>query len=211
MAHTNRRYIGTFLPTDIHYSLITYASKVGKDPVEVAGELIQSALEREIEYQTGTLDEKDPRLELAHEYLHVRQQELARSQLVQIAQHVLQSSTTDEKMIEKLVMHCKANGFNYDDIMADAEQMSRVQASSVFSLGEDTGDNKIALFLSDLFKVKSSWAVTDVEKKAQDIGINIASLRLVKRRMGVVSHRRGSCWYWELQSIAIPSPVKINL
>lgn len=211
MANVNRKYMGAFLPTDIHYALIAYASRIGKDPVEAAGDLIQSALHRELEFMQGTLDEKDVRLELALEYLKVRQREQAHSQLVQIAQYILTSASTDEGLIDNLTRHCSSNGFDYKEVMETAQQMTRISSASVFSLGEDCAENQVGMFLAGLFKQSASIPVTEIERQAHIKGLNFQSLKLVKRKMGIISRRVGSCWHWEIASVEIPSSVTVSM
>lgn len=210
MAKENKAFVGTWLPKDVHHSLNIVASKMGKHITDLAAELIEGGLLEQIAFQNGT-GEYSPELALAEAYIKMRKQEQARFQLVSLMINVIQSPT-DDRQLDELVRLCEENGFHIDEIRQQAQDMTRVQTSGIFNLGDnDTQTDRAINFLSALFKETNSIPTRDIEAKAAQLNISPAVLKLAKRHLSLVSVRKGAIWYWELPFLVAPRSVDVQL
>lgn len=210
MAKDNKAFVGIWLPKDVHYSLNVLASQMGKHLTDLAAELVEGGLLEQIAFQNGMGDHA-PELALAQAYIKMRRQEQARFQLVSLMINVIQAPT-DDRQLDELVKLCEENGFHIDEIRQQAQDMTRVQTSGIFSLGEnDTQTDRAINFLSALFKETNSIPTREIEAKALQLNISPAVLKLAKRHLSLVSVRKGSTWHWELPFLVAPRSVDVQL
>lgn len=211
MAKDNRAFVGVYLLKEVHRSLNVLASQMGIDITQVAAELVENGMLEQMAYLTGTSDKVSPDLALAQAYMKMRRTEQARFQLVSLMINIIQAPT-DDRQLEELVKLCESNGFNLNEIRQQAQEMTRVQTSGIFSLGDgDSQTERATSFLNGLFKGVNSISAKEIEIKASQINIPLSVLKLAKRNLSLISVRKGSGWYWELPYLVAPHNVEVQL
>lgn len=211
MAKDNKSFVGIWLPKEVHRSLNMLASRMGKDITELAADLVEGALLEQLNFQNGTSSTVAPELALAEAYMKMRRQEQARVQLVSLMINIIQSPTED-KQLEELVSLCDENGFDLEEIRSQAQDMTRIQTSGIFSLGEHDSQTERAMnFLSSLYKGTTSIPAKEIENKAAQQGIPPSVLKLAKRHLSLISVRKGSVWNWETPYLVAPRSVEVKL
>jgi hypothetical protein len=211
MAKDNKSFVGIYLPKEVHRSLNVLASQMGIDITVLAAELVEGGLLEQLAFQNGTSDNVSPELLLAQAYMKMRRSEQARFQLVSLMISIIQAPAED-KQLDELVRLCDLNGFDVSEIRQQAQEMTRVQTSGIFSLGEsDSQTERAVTFLSGLFKGANSISAKEIEVKAIQNNIPIPILKLAKRNLSLISVRKGSTWYWETPYLVAPRNVQVDL
>lgn len=211
MAKDNKSFVGIYLPKEVHRSLNLLASQLGNEVTQVAADMVENAILEQLAYINGTSDNVSPELALAQAYMKMRRTEQARFQLVSLMINVIQAPTED-KQLDEIVRLCETNGFELSEIRQQAQDMTRVQTSGIFSLGD--GDNqteRAVIFLSGLFKGQNSISAKEIEIRASQNKISAAVLKLAKRNLSLISVRKGSTWYWEVPYLVAPNNVSVNI
>lgn len=211
MTRDNKSFVGVYLPKEVHHSLNRLASQTGQDITQLAAEMIENAISDQLAYTNGTSDNVPPELALAQAYMKMRKTEQARFQLVSLMINVIQAPTSDNQL-DEIVRLCESNGFELNEIRQQAQEMTRVQTSGIFSLGESDSQTERAVnFLSGLFRNNNSISTKEIEARASQSNIPTSILKLAKRNLSLISVRKGSTWYWELPYLVAPRAVEVNL
>lgn len=203
----NKAFVGCWIARDTHSALMRFATTRGVDPTELAGQLISEGLTELYQYQIGTLSEPNPRMELHDMYLQSRQRGLMRQQLVALAINIIQTSVS-EQYIDNVERLAAENGFDFDEIRSEAQNLTRISSSAVFVTDADGNVGNAARALATLFGNRSLVPVPEIEEVAAKQNLSMNTIRMAKRQMGLVSVRKGKCWYWEVQYIVAPSMVE---
>lgn len=210
MSKDNKAFVGAWISRDTHSALVQFATSQGKDPTELAAQLISEGLTELYAYKIGTLDEPNPRLELNNVYLQSRQRSIMRQQLVSLAITITQTNVTEHyiDMVERLATE---NGFDFEEIKTEAQNLTRISSSAVFVTDQDGSVGKAARMLSSMFASHSSVNVSFIEEMAHRQGISMNAVRIAKRQMGLISSRKEKGWAWEAQYQTAPSLVESKI
>lgn len=211
MSKDNKSFVGIYLPKEVHRSLNSLASHTGIDITVLAADLVEAGLLEELNFKNGTSEIISPELLLAQAYMKMRRTEQSRFQLVSLMVGIIQSPS-DDKQLDEIVNLCNLSGFDLNEIRAQAQEMTRVQTTGIFSLGEsDSQMERAGVFLSGLFRMTNSISSKEIEIKASQQNISLSVLKLAKRNLSLVSVRKGSIWYWETPFLVAPHNVEVNL
>lgn len=207
----NLAYIGCFVEREAHRMLIRMATLRGKKPDVMAQELFMKGLEKEVEQMYAMeLDDCPPDFQLFATYTAVRGNEERRRQLVTIA--ITVQETSDTVMADRLQELCTGNGFQVDDIMAQAAALLAIAPDASVIFSEQDAVGQAAVFLAELFRKRNTNAVkqTDIEAEAARQGISMGAVKLAKSRLGMRSRRSGRSWVWEIAVMTAPSSVRVK-
>jgi hypothetical protein len=203
----NKAYVGCWIARDTHSALVQFATSRGIDPTELAGQLISEGLTELYSYKVGTLSEPNPRMELHDMYLQSRQRGLMRQQLVALAINIIQTSVT-EQYIDNVERLAEENGFDFDEIRSEAQNLTRISSNAIFVTETDGNVGNAARILASLFGSRALVPVLEIEAIATKSNLSMNTIRMANRQMGLVSVRKGKSWFWEVQYIVAPSLVE---
>lgn len=206
----NKAFVGAWLSRDTHSALIQFASSQGKDPTELAAQLISDGLTELYSYKIGTLDEPNPRLELNNMYLQSKQRGVMRQQLVALAITIIQTNVS-EKFIDAVERLSTENGFDFEEIRGEAQNLTRISSSAIYVTEQDGTVGKAAQMLTKMFANHSSINVSYIEEVARAQNISMNAVRVAKKQIGLVSVRKEKGWAWELQYQMAPSMVENHI
>lgn len=192
-----------------HRLLVEMASRRGVQRlVDFTSTLVEEKLQElcEVEAYDSVLA---PWIELANYHRQLAHSQQVRGQLLDLAQAYL--AQRDDTNYDRLAALCTSNGYDVEEIMADAGALKGIVPGNIVNFGGQDQAAVAIRFLETMFQgTNGTLLANTVIEAAKTANISLNALNIAKRRRGINSVKDGTRWTWVMPTLIEVSAVKIS-
>lgn len=194
----DKKYIGGFISSELHASLIRMSTRTGNDPMTMVAEYILRGIREDLEILSK--DGKLPiELEIYRRYVGTKQTQNMRFQLLQIVSHAITSNNTDE--MDGLDKICADAGYLLTELIKEVADTGIVNPGIYVEESENVA--RARAFLRNLLTNGDEVLVVDIKEKAKKAEISFEVLESLKTGMNIKSVKYSAnkrVWAWVLSN-----------
>lgn len=187
----DKKYVQVAVSQDTLTTLLRMATLSGRHPSDMAGELIELGLAKELDPNKSEMETiEDPEMAVWYSFHKARRRLGLRNQLKVIARSLI--SGADEDEIDNFQKLCDGVEFTPQEIMAEAETEESISGSFVELDPKPIADAK--MFLLDILSGGKEVSSAVLKIEARKRNISPSALKEARSQLRVVASNVGRQW-----------------